>query len=264
LLGAWPLGPLDVDDLTGRLREYLTKALREAKQHTSWLDPDEAHEAAVIALAERSVAGGGRLFNETFGPLFDDVAFHGACNSLAQVVVKLALPGVADVYQGTELWDFSLVDPDNRRPVDYEARRAMLARDDAVLDEWRSGAVKLFVTSRSLHARRAQPELFVDGEFVPLAVVGAHAANVVAFARRRDDEWAVAVVPRCTTQVTRAPRFPLGDDVWADTAVVMPEAAPAQWRNVFGGPTVSTAERLPVARAFATLPVALMVPTARS
>jgi (1->4)-alpha-D-glucan 1-alpha-D-glucosylmutase len=241
LLGAWPLDGDDLAAFGERVRSYVVKALREAKLQTSWLDPDEAYEARVLRLV-----GELGLFHEAFGGVLDRVTFHGACNSLAQVVVKLALPGVADVYQGNELWDFSLVDPDNRRPVDYGRRRALLAsldEDDggALLREWRSGAVKLFVTARGLHARREQPALFVDGEYMPLAVRGEHAANVVAFARRHGDEWALAVVPRLTTELTGPPVFPVGAAVWGDTAVELPSG-----------------EQLAVAEVLADFPVALL------
>jgi malto-oligosyltrehalose synthase len=246
LLGAWPLDDAEVPAFGERVQEYLVKALREAKLQTSWLDPDEAHEARVLALA-------GELdgFRAAFGSLVDTISFHGACNSLAQLTVKLALPGVADFYQGNELWDFSLVDPDNRRPVDYARRRSILdalpAYDAArLLREWRTGAVKLFVTTQGLHARREHPALFVDGEYRPLAVHGEHAANVVAFARRLGDEWAVAVVPRLTTELTRAPRFPVGAQVWGDTVVEVPD----------GG-------ELAVAAVLADLPVALLLSSRR-
>jgi (1->4)-alpha-D-glucan 1-alpha-D-glucosylmutase len=185
--------------------------------------------------------------------------------------VKLALPGVADIYQGAELWDLSFVDPDNRRPVDYEHRRRVLDGLDEQADRidnmcaalrlgWRSGAVKLYVTARGLRARRDHAALFVDGEFLPVSVAGEHASNVVAFARRLNDEWALAVVPRLTTQVTRPPIFPVGTDIWRDTAVVLPEGAPTEWRDVLCGTTL-TAPRgnLPVGDVLANLPVALLV-----
>jgi (1->4)-alpha-D-glucan 1-alpha-D-glucosylmutase len=270
LLGAWPLDPTELPSFADRMREYLTKALREAKQQTSWLDPDEDHEAAVISLAQRSIADAGRVFLGTFGGLLDVVAFHGACNALSQLVVKLALPGVCDVYQGTELWDLHLVDPDNRRPVAYDDRHTMLRGLDGNGDTdrmcaslrlgWRSGAIKLFVTSRGLRARRDHHDLFVDGEYVPLSVVGAYAAHVVAFARRHGDEWALAAVPRLTTQLTRPPLFPVGRDVWADTAVVLPAGAPGEWNDVLCGATFTSADgAVPVATLLDRLPVALLV-----
>jgi (1->4)-alpha-D-glucan 1-alpha-D-glucosylmutase len=183
LLGAWPLDPAELPAFGERVREYLVKALREAKLQTSWLDPDEPHEAQVLQLVDDLDP-----FRSAFGSLLDTVMFHGACNSLSQVVLKLVLPGVADFYQGNELWDFSLVDPDNRRPVDYARRRSMLEALDGftaqrLRDDWRSGAVKLFVTTRGLRARRERPALFVDGDYFPLRVRGVHATNVVACAR---------------------------------------------------------------------------------
>ena len=167
LVATWPLDPREHDDLELRLSSYFVKALREAKEASSWLAPDEAHEARVIALATQTIAEGGRVLHEAFGDLVDDVAWYGAINGLAQLTWKLGAPGTADIYRGCELWDFSLVDPDNRRPVDYGLRIALL-RDRS--DDWRSGAVKLQMTAAGLHARRAHPELFIGGAYVPIAV----------------------------------------------------------------------------------------------
>jgi (1->4)-alpha-D-glucan 1-alpha-D-glucosylmutase len=270
LLGAWPLDSRELPAVRDRIGEYLTKALREAKQQTSWLDPDEAHEAAVIAVAQRSIDDDGRLFLGTFGGLLDVVSFHGACNALSQLVVKLALPGVCDVYQGTELWDFSLVDPDNRRPVDYEHRRTLLQGLDENGDGserlctslrlgWRSGAIKLYMTARGLRARRDDPELFVDGDYLPLAVVGANAAHVLAFARRFGDRWAIAIVPRLTTQLCRPPLFPVGPDVWGDTAVVLPANAPDAWHDVMCSASRTAVDHtIPVGTVLDGLPVSLL------
>ncbi len=270
LLGSWPLEAADLATFGDRIAAYLTKALREAKQKTSWLAPDEHYEQAVISVARHSIERDGRVFLAHFGELLQTVAFHGACNSLAQVVARVALPGVVDTYQGTELWDFSLVDPDNRRPVDYEHRRVLLDGLDASADGsrlcaslrrgWRSGAIKLFVLSRALRARRANRALFVDGAYTPLAVSAPAAAHALAFARRLDDQWAIAIVPRRPSSLTVAPAFPIGASVWGETVVSLPPGAPRTWHDAFCGSALDApAGTLRVADAVAALPAALLV-----
>jgi malto-oligosyltrehalose synthase len=254
VLGTWPLDPDELDDLSARLAEYFVKALREAKESTSWLQPDEAHEAEVVALAARSLADGGRVMHETFGDLLEDVAWYGAINALAQLTWKLALPGAADVYRGCELWDFSLVDPDNRRPVDYATRVALLQERS---DDWRSGAVKLHCTATGLRARRAEPDLFATGRHVPLAVAGDAA---VAFARAGTDRWALACAPRLATRLAPRGRWPVGAEVWGDRALALPPGAPTAWRNVYTDEPVAAVDgALPIRDVLTRLPVALLL-----
>ena len=206
LLGVWPADERDIDTTAARVDEYLVKAMREAKQLTSWLDPDERHEADVRALAARSLQDRGKVMRDAFAPLLADLAAEGERNALAQLTVKLASPGTADVYQGTELLDLSLVDPDNRRPVDFETRARLLA----------SGAAppKLRYTAGGLRARRAHRDLFVSGEYIALDAPGAF-----AFARRHAREWAVAIarVPGPAPKGTLA----------------LPEGAPTAWTDVY-------------------------------
>jgi malto-oligosyltrehalose synthase len=254
LLGAWPLDGRDLDTFEERIAAYVVKALREAKQATTWLDPDEAHEAAVVDIARRTIAGGGRVLHDAFGDLVDDIAWYGAINGLAQLTWKLGAPGAADIYQGTELWDLSLVDPDNRRPVDYDARVAMLARSG---DDWRSGAVKLHMTAAGLRARRDQRALFARGAYLPLAVADDAA---VAFARRHESLWAIACAPRLSTRLAPRDHWPVGADVWGDRTIVLPADAPARWSDVFTGTEIeATAGALPVGTVLERLPGALLV-----
>ncbi len=221
LLGAWPLFDADLREFAHRVDEYLRKALREAKQHTGWIDPDEAHEAAVLDCARRTVENGGALMHEAFGPLVHDVQFFGALNSLAMLTWKLAMPGTPDVYRGCELWDFSLVDPDNRRPVDFDTRETMLDRVSETgpdLADWRSGFVKLHLTAHGLRLRRSHRELFERGAYVRLDAPD----TVLAFARVLGDEWAVAIAPRLATRVTGCEIWPLGETAWGDDEVAGP------------------------------------------
>jgi (1->4)-alpha-D-glucan 1-alpha-D-glucosylmutase len=152
------------------------------------------------------------------------------------------MPGASDIYRGCELWDLSLVDPDNRRPVDF-TWRAQLLHATPTLDEWRSGAVKLHVAAAGLHLRRTHRELFAQGEYIPIETP----ETVLAFARRRGDEWAIAIAPRFPTRITERGRWPVGD-VWGDTTIALPDDGPPAWR---GG--------LRLADVLADLPVALLV-----
>jgi (1->4)-alpha-D-glucan 1-alpha-D-glucosylmutase len=235
-VGAYPL-PVD------RALAYAAKAAREAKQRTSWLDPDHAYEAAVADWV-RAV-----LSDEEFLADLDVFAtplvVHGWVASLAQKLVQLTMPGVPDVYQGSELWDLSLVDPDNRRPVDYDLRARLLSFVDSapveeVGDRAAEGAPKLLVVARALRLRRSLPEAFA-GSYEPLGVQGGWADRVVAFAR---GGAVVTVVPRLSVHV----------DDWKDTTVALPEGS---WRNVLTGDAVPGGERL-AAELWARFPVALL------
>ncbi len=267
LLGAWPLTAGEMDGFAERIRAYLVKATREAKVHTSWLEPDEEHEAAVVAFAD-ALLDQGRApdFRADMERLAGRVARWGAVNSLAQLVLKLAAPGVADFYQGTELWTLTLVDPDNRRPVDLAARARLLAEVEraasesglaALLRNWRDGRVKLLVTARGLRARRAEPDLFLRGDYLPLEAGGHAADHLFGFARRREGAWLVCAVPRFPARL--AAGFPLGARTWRDTILALPPGAPDRWTDVTTGQLCRAEEGgLRAADLFRWLPVALL------
>jgi (1->4)-alpha-D-glucan 1-alpha-D-glucosylmutase len=246
LIGMWPLDDADLDSVPDRLRTYLEKAAREAKTHSSWLTPNVDHEKALQDFATALITH--EPFLESFRKLKRRVAFHGFLNSLAQVVLKVASAGLPDFYQGTELWDFSLVDPDNRRPVDYEKRAALL-RDlpppATLLEQWTDGRIKLFVTARSLAARAQNIEAF-RGAYRALDT---GTPNAVAFLR---GENVLVVVPRLTTQLVKAPQLPVGE-VWGDRALSLG----GKWRNVFTDEVIE-GERLALRDILATVPVAIL------
>ena len=260
----------------------MLKALHEAKVHSSWINPDAEYDDAVQEFVGRILdEGGNRPFLDDFRAFQRRISHFGLFNSLSQTLLKLASPGVPDTYQGTELWDFSLVDPDNRRPVDYDRRRRMLqdlrsaaeadggnlrelARDLVAVKE--DGRIKLFVTYRTLHCRRDHPGLFSAGEYLPIAVDGPKAAHLFAFVRRSGDVLALVVVPRLVAGLTTDPdRPPLGQEVWQDTRLVLTGVAPVtRWRNLFTGETLATEDRdgqpsLAAADVFASFPVALLI-----
>ncbi|HWB67409.1 MAG TPA: malto-oligosyltrehalose synthase [Mycobacteriales bacterium] len=272
LVGAWPLDGNPDADFLARITTHLTKAAREAKRHSSWLDPDEAYESALQNLAERVVDGHPAGLRRTVQRIVTEIECAGGTNSLAAAVLKATAPGVPDVYQGCDRWAFNLVDPDNRRPVDWAAHRASLAglpelSDDAdhsaevaeLLAGWRDGRVKQHVVRQSLLARRSLPRLFGDGRYLPLDVAGDYGSSVVAFARRRRDQWAVTIVPRLTRPLTRPGEFPIGDR-WGNTAVKLPAGAPSRFRNRLTGREVGvTRGRWALADVLPDLPVAVLV-----
>jgi (1->4)-alpha-D-glucan 1-alpha-D-glucosylmutase len=264
LLGSWPLQPMndhERGDYVNRIQEYMIKSLHEAKTNSSWIDPNEAWDKAVTAFVERILTPGAKnRFLSSFEPLAATIAELGAVNSLAQTVLKLTTPGVPDLYQGTEMWDFSLVDPDNRRPVDYAARQQSLeslpsAAPGDLLAHWRDGRIKLFLIRTLLQLRRMHPVLFSSGGYESLAASGQHADKCLAFHRSISEAGMVVIVPR----LTRSLGFPPVGDCWQDTVLNLPEATAGGWRDVFTGMDVAGVEAVPVADLFAELPFAVLV-----
>lgn len=284
LLGVWPFGNLDArahDSVRERVVEYMTKATKEAKVHTSWINPNEDYDEAVAQFVRRCLSRQGRnAFLRDFLGLQRRVAYFGVYNSLSQVLLKLASPGVPDTYQGTELWDLSLVDPDNRRPVDFEIRRKYLDSlrrraaelgDDLVplaeelLANPGDGRIKMYVIYRVLNYRRDHAPLFAEGEYLPLFAAGELANHVCAFARRRNGEEVIAVAPRLIVGLTQGTeQRPVGEDVWGDTVLQLPDAvAGTEYRNVLTGETMRAIGEngqasLPMATVLAHFPVALL------
>ncbi|MCF7789835.1 MAG: malto-oligosyltrehalose synthase [Prosthecobacter sp.] len=240
LLGSWPLAPMDKPERAtylGRIQEYIIKAIKEAKVNSSWVQPNDEWENAVRDFLAKLLRAGANRFLDNFKLLADRVAQLGMVNSLAQTVLKAAVPGMPDFYQGTELWDFSLVDPDNRRLVDYEARRVALsslagAEPSVLLSEWRDGRIKLHLTHKLLHFRRDHPALFMQGGFTSLTATGAFGDSCIAFLRRFEDHALLLIVPRLSARLG----FPPVGGVWRDTVVEWPEALHGrQMRDLFTG-----------------------------
>ncbi len=262
LLGMWPLNEEELPVVRERLRQYLEKAAREAKTYTSWIAPDTAYEEALLAFGDAVLND--QQFCGDFLKFQKRIAFYGAINALAQVVLKATAPGAPDFYQGTDLWDFSLVDPDNRRPVDYERRSAMLrnikeahARGSLdfanLLRAWPSGRVKMFVTWRLLDVRARRAELFRQGAYEPLDA----GRNGCAFIRGGE---VIVAVPRFVTTLVKPGVFPLGE-VWGTAALRCPDSrgrlssTTGRWQNIFTGEVLDT---LSLARVFEHFPVAVL------
>jgi (1->4)-alpha-D-glucan 1-alpha-D-glucosylmutase len=277
LLGGWPLDPSEVSCFKDRVKAYMLKAAREAKIYTDWLSPDEEHEAAVgefvDAVLDQSTKN---RFLADFLELQRKVAYYGALNSLAQVLLKIAAPGVPDFYQGTELWDFSLTDPDNRRPVDFGQRVRLLESLQAsdsenllplvqqLLEQWQDGRIKLYLTAKGLAVRRGHARLFQEGAYIPLEPAGKRRDNVCSFARRCDQEWVVAAAPRLLSGMVDVDVLPLGKAVWGNTVIRLPREAPKVWRNALTGEKIAmsagkASQDLRLSAVFSALPVALLV-----
>jgi (1->4)-alpha-D-glucan 1-alpha-D-glucosylmutase len=297
LLAVWPAEAVNPARFRRRFREFTIKAIREAQRRTSWIDPDPEYEEAVTSFTDALLdASPGDPFIEDFLLLLRPIAFLGVLNSLSQTLLKIVSPGSPDFYQGTELWNLTLVDPDNRRRVDFEKRRRLLqALDDSLdaaeggraadpvslprlagrlLRSWRDGRVKLFALSRALRVRARRPRLFLEGEYLPLEVSGGRSRNLCALARRlpgrpsrerrSEDDWAVALAPRFMHGSVEADAPPLGESVWRDTEATLPPGAPIHWTDAFTGRDVDAARgRLPVADALGAFTLALLLPRAR-
>lgn len=281
LLGAWPadddvaIGGDGWTDFQERIAGYMAKATKEAKVHTSWTNPNEAYDQAMRDFVLRVLDPvDNRAFIEDFLSFQRRVAFFGYLNSLSQTLLKLTSPGVPDTYRGTETLDFSLVDPDNRRPVDYDdlfSRRERLPvrnrPDDEVqltflnelLETPRSA--KLFLTQTVLCFRRDRDVLFRRGSYTPLAATGEKARHVCAFAREHDGAAVVVVAPRLVAGLTAGEtRMPLGD-VWGETQLVLPEALQHKaLTDIFTGQTIGRAAngQIPLAGILCYFPVAVL------
>jgi (1->4)-alpha-D-glucan 1-alpha-D-glucosylmutase len=278
LLGAWPWGAESLDEaFVARIEAFMLKAARESQVHTSWINQDASYEAALRGFVRVALDASRRNpFLEDVASLRDVVAHVGACNALAQQLLKLTAPGVPDLYQGTELWEQSLVDPDNRRPVDYtlptrllrELHRQRPSRRLAreLLATKADGRIKLYLTWRALQARAAYPALFARGSYQPLSAEGHAADHVVAFARRDEEHEAVVVVPRLVAELTDGGRVaPIGKSVWGDTRLMLAEGEPrADYREWLTGRTIAVAAAddrgiVMLQDALADLPYALLL-----
>ncbi|HVT01965.1 MAG TPA: malto-oligosyltrehalose synthase [Thermoanaerobaculia bacterium] len=269
LLGIWPLEGAEQERLGDRLKAYIEKASREAKVHTSWLQPNHEHETALKHFVDVLLDPLHENFRKSFLSLHQITSYAGFINSLSQVLLKITSPGVPDFYQGSEFWDFSLVDPDNRRSVNFEARRKMLEalrarRNEGIelarelVRDWKSGAIKMFVTHVALKFRREQAELFRRGEYLPVAI-GGDSTRLFGFARRLENRWTLQIVPRFIARHVEDDGSSLRPGLWDGIDVTLPEGAPAEWTNLFTGERLSARDsKLLAVDLLAHFPVALL------
>lgn len=267
LIGAWPLS-------VERLQQVMIKAAREAKIHTSWQQPNTAYEAALLHFIDVLLSA--PEFMTDFMPLQKKIAFHGALNALSQLVMKLTAPGVPDIYQGCELWNFSLVDPDNRQSIPF-AQHAQLLQQlvqqekttptawlQQLCQQWEDGRIKLWLHYKTLQFRQQYCTLFRDGHYLPITSGGKHRHCVISFMRHYRNYWAIIVAPRFTTRLVTAETLPLGLTTWDNTYLVLPDNAPKQWQAVFSDECVQVIRNrgrtiLPVGQVLTQCPVGLLV-----
>ncbi|MFO7606033.1 MAG: malto-oligosyltrehalose synthase [Desulfurivibrionaceae bacterium] len=277
LVGAWPLKPPGEGEFTvfgERMAAYFEKAIRESKGRSSWLNPNEEYERAAARFLEKIIDPvTGHDFLDNFLPFQERIAYFGLFNSLSQVVLKLTSPGVPDIYQGNELWNFSLVDPDNRRPVDFTRRSRILAdferefsgdaglaaKTDQLLENPYDGRIKLYVTWQCLQFRQRFGDLFRTGAYLPLAFEGTFSEHLCGFARVLDDSLVLVVVPRFCALLTVGGKRPPVAEVWEDTLLdlaSLPRERP--FTNVFTGEILEPERLLPVRDILSRFPVALL------
>jgi (1->4)-alpha-D-glucan 1-alpha-D-glucosylmutase len=287
LIAIWPPGDaVSLEHIKTRMIEYMDKASKEAKVHTSWINPNNAYDEAVKKFIEKALKPSkNNRFLDSFLAFQQRVARMGALNSLAQVLLKITSPGVPDTYQGCELWDLSLVDPDNRHPVDFTHRKLLLqelqplltlpssldkgsrqARLLEMLDHWESGHIKMFVTACCLRFRRSQPDLFLDADYLPLQVEGERADHVVAFARQGGGKIAITVAPRLVASLMEPElKWPV-HSLWKNTRVVLPSglSGKTMFHDLFTHNTASVTTHgdrstLDLENVFSCWPLALLV-----
>ena len=267
LLGVFPFEKEDLANLPTRIKDYILKAVREAKVHTAWLRPDEEYEQAFFNFIDRILAAKESDFWQQFRPFHKQIAEYGIYNSLAQVLIKNTAPGVPDLYQGAELWELSLVDPDNRRPVDYQKRIEFLEDIKAkieldilplikeLIETKENGKIKLFLTHQLLQARKEYSEIFLNGDYQPIEVTGKYQNHLVVFARNYGDKTIVAIAPRFLTGIIKPGQLPLGTEVWSDTSLKL---AHKNWHNIIDRQTI-VGENLAVGEILQNFSVALLI-----
>lgn len=265
ILGAFPMPGQDEDNFAERLQEYLTKALREAKVQTSWSDPNEQYEEATRSFAVKLLDKDGGFW-KSFEKFHTEVADLGIINSLAQVILKFTCPGVPDVYQGCELWDLSLVDPDNRRPVDFRKRAEILKEvsegsGNQVEQLWSkrySAEIKLWLTHHLFQLRSANPELFERGAYTPLTVKGKYKDNILAFARRHKDEWVITAVPLHIAGICEEQQCEPSAIDWRKTRIILPPSAPTEWKDPFRDTSGKADGEIGISELFQSVPFAVI------
>ncbi|MCK5511164.1 MAG: malto-oligosyltrehalose synthase [Thermodesulfovibrionia bacterium] len=272
LLGAFPFHHEESHNFVERIKLYIIKAVREAKFHTAWLKPDIKYEEIFLSFIDELLKQSDQnYFLKEFLLFQKKIAYYGIYNSLAQILIKITSPGVPDFYQGTELWELNLVDPDNRRPVDFTERTRLLQEIKAgeikdtvnliheLLSSREDGRIKLFLIYRALMARKKHSALFEKGAYIPLETDGKHKDSIVAFAREHKPLWSITIAPRFLTGVVKEDEYPLGTEVWDNTHIVVPEEAPSSWKEEITGLESEGGQTIAVGEVLKYFPCALLL-----
>jgi (1->4)-alpha-D-glucan 1-alpha-D-glucosylmutase len=285
LIGALPFDEREYDDFKQRVKDYLSKAVREAKTYSNWVQPNEPYENACRQFVDRILdQSPENRFWTDFLPFQKEISAYGIYNSLSQTALKMTCTGLPDFYQGSELWDLNLVDPDNRRPVDFEKRRRLLQEisGSSAADcvprlfprsdgngghsppyELMDGRVKLFLIRQGLRARRENRDIFDTGDYIPASVTGNQAQHVVAFFRSHraatPTRYVLVVAPRFLTALVRPGEPPLGRRLWEDTSITLPKDAPATWQDAVTDESMPAQGQILVGDILTNFPVAILV-----
>lgn len=267
LIGALPMLGQDDTDFESRINKYLVKALREGKQFSDWTNPDEEYETSVIKFTS-ALLDKDKPFYRILLKFNRRIADFGIINSLSQLILKFTCPGVPDIYQGGELWDLNLVDPDNRRPVDYQKRLSLLNNLDSqevneafiqkLWENRNNGQVKLWLTHILLNIRNTQPDLFTHGDYIPLKVKGKYKDHILAFARRYRHEWTIVAVPLHLMKLSKLQKRNLSELKWKNTRILLPENAPDEFEHLLTNSKEKTEQEVLVKNIFDKLPIAIL------
>jgi len=273
ILGSLPFDRREYDSFKKRIKEHFIKALREAKERTSWIQPNENYEKACSRFVdELLIFDDDDEFWADFIAFQKQIAAYGVYSSLSQLLIKMTAPGVPDFYQGSELWDLSLVDPDNRREVDYELRARYLAEMKCgnssgaafcagLLEHSRDGRIKMFLIHKVLAARAGRKSLFDNGRYIPLTAAGTRKEHIICYGRQSGTDAAIIVAARFAAAMLEPARPPVGGAVWQDTNIAIGRRLRRRWLNAVTGEETPGSDNLPVGRILSTLPVALLVST---
>jgi (1->4)-alpha-D-glucan 1-alpha-D-glucosylmutase len=272
LIGALPFNKTEYEAFRKRIKKYFIKAVKEAKVHTSWVEPNEKYESACVQFVDKLLSFSERdEFWRDFTGFQRKVAGYAIYNSLSQILIKAAAPGVPDFYQGSELWDLNLVDPDNRRPVNFNLRAKLLAQikneEDQnelnfvteLLKHPEDGRVKLFLIYKLLSARTKNRQIFDDGDYIPLTTAGSKSEYIIAFARKSGTKIAIAVAARFLSSVINPKQLPIGKNVWKDTSIIISDETAGYWLNIITGEKINISNKLSIGHILNKFPVALLV-----
>jgi (1->4)-alpha-D-glucan 1-alpha-D-glucosylmutase len=266
IVGAFPFDETELDDFQNRMKEYIVKAVREAKVHTAWIKPDENYEGAFTSFVESILTQGSEFLND-LKPFQKKINHYGVLNSLSQTIIKLLTPGVPDIYQGSELWNLSMVDPDNRRPVDYDLRDKMLGEIKSIkmnekiphlkkmLENPSNGMIKLFFTYELLKERNRNTQLYEAGSYTPLEINGKMHNNLFGFTRERNGDCTIVLTGRFFTEI-----FPYenqyDNEIWKDSSVNLPNK---KFRNILTDEIIEGSEIVRIDHILSTFPFAVLV-----
>lgn len=268
MLGALPVEPANYDSFCERLKTYIVKSIREAKVHGAWVQPNEAYEQAAVNFIEKLFhSSGHNNFWRDFETVWRQVHEYGMIGSCAQALLKMTCPGIPDFYQGTECWDLNLVDPDNRRPVNYTNQIHLLDQlteqvqnERSSFLEWlfeqrNAGLMKLFTIRQTLYVRKQLPALFAEGDYIPLSTEGSYGNHIISFARIWEANYVLVTVPRFFSTLTEPGRLPLGETVWRDTSISIPDLPDLNGRDIFTGKTLSLQHEMYVSEILEKFPI---------